>query len=167
MAEGGFDDFELKNKNWISEEEEEDQDEDFGVGDERYGMQTSDDLNIGEDNIQKDYERFLIKKKNIDIPDARRMRKSMTENIFDFPLRMKNGEFSKQLSDLRFEKFKTRTAIYFKDKRIARFQNNRLEYLKINRPELNEFKMVLEGARKEFGNSLESTFYDRVEGVRN
>ena len=177
MAEGGFDDFELTNKNkeWMSEDEEDagdeevtqffSPDENYGVGDERYGMFS--DLDTKKE-----------KEIGVKIPDARRdaksMRLSMTrgneksfEEIFDFPLKKKYGKFSKLLvEDIRFEEFKTRTVIYFKDKRIARYINKILEYLKINRSFLNEFKMVLENAKKEFNNSLESTFYDRVEAVR-
>ena len=41
-----------------------------------------------------------------------------------------------------------------------------MEYLKINRPFVNEFKMVLDEAKKEFKKSLESTFYDKLEAVR-
>ena len=162
MAEGGFDDFEMRDRNWEEERREEEYDET--------------NFDQGEDDYWEKEE--LMTKKGIKIPDVKRdaksMRLSMTrgnekvfEEIFDFPLRKKYGEFSKQLlSEIRFEKLKTRVAIFFKDKRIAKYQNNRLEYLKINRPMLNEFKMVLEQARKEFSNSLESTFYDRLEGFR-
>ena len=112
MAEGGFDDFEMKNnKKWISEEEEEENE-----NEETQFYSPDEDFRLSEDNIGSDFEKFKkqrikqhfdpdedfgvgderygmltpkeripneIRMKNLTIED----RKKNFKKLFDFPLR--------------------------------------------------------------------------------
>ena len=121
MAEGGFDDIEMRDKNFKKEEEEDNEDkdetqfyspdEDFGVGDPRYGMPKE-------------------KINRVEIPDVKKdiggIKKSMTEDrkrsfkkIFNMDIAKKNGFSSKYLiENTIFQEKEKLLQLYIEEKKL-------------------------------------------------
>ena len=152
MAEGEFDDIELKNRNREEEEEE------FHESETKFS-----DRDYPENFDERSP---LVKFHRVDIPDVRKdakgMKKSITEDkknsfrkIFDITLKKNNGKNSTELLDntdfIRMDN--GNLAILYKDKKIGEFDNkeNRIDYFKKkNKINLQEFQNTLEEAKKEY-----------------
>ena len=152
MAEGEFDDIELKNRNREEEEEE------FHESETKFS-----DRDYPENFDERSP---LVKFHRVDIPDVRKdakgMKKSITEDkknsfrkIFDITLKKNNGKNSTELLDntdfIRMDN--GNLAILYKDKKIGEFdeKQNRIDYFKKkNKINLQEFQNTLEEAKKEY-----------------
>ena len=165
MAEGGFDDIEMRNKNLREEEEEEYKEAETKFSDD------DDPWDIGDYPENFDEESPRIKFNTVDIPDVRKdakgMKKSLTEDkknsfrkIFDVSLAKKNGENSRMLLDnTEFVKNeKGKFSIYFEGKQIGNVnENDEAElYTKRNGKYVDKFVDALRKSTLEYEKTLDS-----------
>ena len=185
MAEGGFDDIEMRNRNLREEEEREEE------GEEETNFKSDDDDELEEENgLLKGLKRLNSREErrekpfipNVDIPDdgipnvkkdAGSIRKIVTNDrkksfkeIFHLPLKKSYGENSTLLLDeTRFEKKDDNNVeIYFKGEKIGNYKNNQLELFKSwNKKGVKEFKDLKLKATDEYYNTSDFTFYQHIE----
>ena len=167
MAEGGFDDIEMRNKNLREEEERE--------GEEETNFKSDEDDTWGIRDYPENFdERSPIIR--VDIPNVKKDagsikkivnndRKRSFKEIFDLPLKKNYGENSQILLDeTRFEKRNDNIEIYFRDKKIGIYKDKKLNlFTRKNKAFVKEFKDVIEKATDEYNNTLDFTFYQRLE----
>ena len=176
MAEGGFDDIEMRHRKLREEEEEEEGEKEtmFKSDDDELEKEYGLLKDLGKLNSQDGVEKPFIP--NIDIPDVKAdtkgMKKSLIEDkkksfkrIFDLPLEKQYGKNSTTLlEETRFEKRNNSVEIYFKEVKIGNYKNNILDMFKRrNKKFVNEFKDVMSKARDEYYKTLDFTFYDLIE----
>ena len=184
MAEG-FDDIEMKDRNFEEKEERENEEEtDFGDGDDsddndledKYGLlkELENFKTTSED--RRDVKEYVTKRKewdekiNKDIaksPWGKTMdKKKLFEEIFSLPLKKNYCQNSESLLNLtEFKKQENgNTEIYFQDKKIGNYKNKTLDIFKRrNKTFVKEFKDTIAEARDEYYKTLDFTFYDRLE----
>ena len=158
MAEGGFDDIEMRNKNLREEEAE-------------TKFSNDDPWDIGDYPENFDEGSPRIKFNTVDIPDVKKdakgMKKSLTEDkkiffrkIFDVSLEKKNGENSSLLLDNTefVKKENGKVSIYFEGKQIGNVnENDEPElYPKKNRKYVDKFVDALKKSTLEYEKTLDS-----------
>ena len=168
MAESGFDDIEMRNKNLMSEEEDEDDDDDETTFfDSRQNIESPPLRRLT--SHEKSHQKF----ERVDIPDVKMggIKKSMTEDkkktfkkIFKVEVKKGNGPFSKEvLESTTFSKDGNIIKTYFKGEKFGEYDISKDKFKMDKRIKIvKNFLDLLEDSKKEFNKTPKAAIKERI-----